>query len=345
MATLVLLPGGVALRRPAAVREVMARLLELDLTGLPRSARSVLLYLGSLICVKDPASPVYPRRATIARETGFSEPTIYRALDALERQGWISRDAQSQDAATGCFGDSMIRFGEAILQAFGRGCSTAHEPEISELRSEPAPACNEASTAPGINEPDAQVEPSPTLISQASLCIPGSFLEKSNPPAGFVEKRHSIPAELGFLQTVGQLKPEQIVTLMSVAKRHAVWLQDLVAAKADIIRRGAVKNLFGYLRSLIQSGTDWKWAARHRHEDAERVERETNSRRAARDALLEQSSAYAGKAFLNAKGRRFVVDENGQRVTTWIDGIRRVGQVDQAFVDAIRSGVLLACEA
>lgn len=353
MTTLVLLPGGIALRRPAAVREVMSRLLELDLTSLPRSARAVLLYLASLMDVRAPATPVHPRRATIARETGFSEPTIYRALDALEAKGWISRDVQRHAAHSGHFGESVIALGSAVVALFQAPEDAAAKPtpsaqKTSQLEALPGDAPIAKADIPAeLVAPTAElVAPAPTLISQVSLYVDQrSSLTRSNAPepaapAGALRKKMVIPDELRFLESVGQLRPDQIVTLMATAKRKSVWLQDLVAAKADVIRKGSVKNLFAYLRSLVDSNTDWTWARRHREDDVAAATRAGEALRAERGRVQAEIAPYAGKVFVNAAGRRFEVDSTGQRVTTWRDGVRRVGSVDRSLIEAIASGVL-----
>lgn len=344
MTTLVLLPGGIALRRPQAVRDVMARLLELDLSGLPRSARAVLLYLGSLINVGDPATPIYPKRATIARETGFSEPTVYRALDTLEMQGWITRDCQRQDADTGLFAESLIRMGEVVTALFAavrrQNVSPPEQNPSLLVSNEDAASLVESASPESIQKTSHEI-PSPTLILQAPLYgEQGSSLKRSNAPAALASSKVSLPAELHFLEQVGRLKPPQVVALMAVAKRHSVWLQDLVAAKSDVIRRGTIRNLFAYLRKLIQSGTDWKWTAKHRDEDVRQAENTGTALREKRAQLAQYAATLAGQVFVNAAGRRFEVDESGQRVVTRVDGCRRVGVIGQAFIDCIADGTL-----
>lgn len=329
MASLALTSG--IRRRPAAVLQLIDHVSTLSLPGLARSARDVLIYLASLADARQPQRPMWPKRETIARVTGLSEPTVYRALRALEASGFIERLPQENN---GAFGQAQIRLSATALpadpEALHADSEVGHEQPPTQQGGLMQAVETGSSDAPSITMIDApyvdqfEKEESKGLSPQPSSKKP--------------KKRTALPSALTWLVDQGYLEKHQVLSLLSIAKRSKVWLQDILSAKREQIAQSSIliKNLYAYLRYLIMSGTDWR-------AHGERIRAQENvdeHRKAEQERLVEAQRQHAGRTYRHVDGRRFSVTASGTMLYVFDAEDRCLGASPMSldFDDAVRAG-------
>jgi hypothetical protein len=120
-----------------------------------------------------------------------------------------------------------------------------------------------------------------------------------------------IPEDLRHLQDKHGMSGQDIVGLLSMAKRFGKRLQDVLIAKKAVIESGGIKNLWGYLAHLLScNDTDFAWIVKEKTADQkEQIEADE------RKAKVEQMSAdLAGKTISASDGTRYEVTPNGRFV-------------------------------
>ncbi|MBK6744696.1 MAG: hypothetical protein IPG66_17755 [Hydrogenophilales bacterium] len=273
--------------RPAIVRDFLRDLAKSELmVALPESAQRVLFYLASLIEKDGSDRPVTPARDTIAARTGLGVASVYRALSALQMKGHIQRSGQILEGSgyQTRFGNSPIFLGQTILLLFRKHLISHNTPRTSAV---PAP----------------NPEPSITAIDTYRNTV--VVKEQSKSALGHEPK---IPTDLRWLVTDCGLNSHDVVGLLSIAKRHGKRLQDVLFVKDQQIRSGSIRNLWGWLASLLSSTlTDYAWMARSKIRDAEKVNEE-NKKANEVDTLR---VSMAGKRFEAADGTVYEIDGNG----------------------------------
>lgn len=368
-------PSTSVLRFPAAIRNAL--LLAWEMPDLSVSERHVLVTI--IKCGVDkihPLTPVYPRKATIADLTGLSEPTVMRALSALERRNLIIRHEQTR-TTFGELGLSAIALTPycASLLALFPPTSVAN-PHVSSITTA-SPHHQSATTAPPPNAELPQ-HTSPSLKPEAtgipadhpSESSPKDPFAASRPPAQaahlsptidghmYTDKEQSLqkqsfrepfvpigatrlPPDLVFLHTKHGLSGPAVLALMRLAKVAGSLLSDVVAVVGLQIAHLRGRQLFGYLHRIISQRKDWS----HLRQTSERVRMERETAKARKQELAESIRSLTGKWFERPDGTRcYGVDKTlihcFERDTSgWIEIGSRPITTD--FVELVRAGSLL----
>ncbi|WP_224000015.1 helix-turn-helix domain-containing protein [Cupriavidus pinatubonensis] len=252
----------------------------------------------------DPTALAFLKKATIAGHLAISEATVYRALGALERAGLIERERQQRTRAN-LRVVGRIAFTGRLLQHIGMASqqfSAAMHHEIAPVES----GLSSASLArvSGVNNP----KQSSTKKHPGT----GSFVRINN---------QAVPFDLAPLVQDQELKASGLFLLMRLARNGGHRLSDIVSVAGHALRPLRGRELFAYLKSLLERPIDFGHVAR-----VQKAREEEERAATARAALEQQQVAqlverYRGKRVSAPGGRIYEVD-SASIVITETNGLR-----------------------
>ncbi|CAM3480753.1 MULTISPECIES: helix-turn-helix domain-containing protein [Cupriavidus] len=261
---------------------------------------------------KDPSALAFIKKATIAQHLGMSEATVYRALGALEDAGLIKRERQRRTRAQ-LEVVGRIGFSSKLLRCIGitslQVQSTIHVP----TRSDESGASTCLAPVNGVNK---------TMQSSTKKHPgPGSFLR--------IDGR-AVPMDLAPLVRDQALKMSALFLLMKLARTTGHRLSDVVSAAGNALRPLRGRELFAYLKSLLEMPVDYGHIVRTRklREDAGRAAEARATRE--RQQIAELVARYRGKRVSAPDGSTYEVDSasivfidrNGRRSSVGHDQAR-----------------------
>ena len=84
--------------RPFSIRAAIYRVWERSADhGFTRATTAVLqAIIAAGVSATNPFEPVFAKKSTLAKQAGYSEVSVYRAMRKLEKDGWICRAAQAR---------------------------------------------------------------------------------------------------------------------------------------------------------------------------------------------------------------------------------------------------------
>ncbi|WP_340526943.1 winged helix-turn-helix domain-containing protein [Cupriavidus necator] len=260
---------------------------------------------------KDPTSLAFIKKATIAQHLAISEATVYRALGALEDAGLIERERQ-QRTRTQLEVVGRIGFTAKLLQCIGiAGREFGHpEPRTGSDVSRSSASC--LAPVSGINNP-----------KQSST-------KKHPGPRAFVQiDDRAVPIDLATLVRDRELKASALFLLMRLARAAGHRLSDVVSAAGHALGALRGRELFAYLKSLLEKPIDYGHLVRTRK--AQENEEQAAEARAARERLLVSQlvERYRGRRISAPDGRTFEVDSASILITD-ANGRRSSQAHDQA---------------
>lgn len=335
MGTLALRERAQSMRRPVSVKRLMLSVMALNMSGLPRTTRDVLLYLVSLVDAGDHQAPVFPQRETIAAATGLSLPTVYRHLKALAAAGYIERMPQRHDDA-GTFADAPLCLMSRVLSETAAGCDSHDSCGAPDAKEEYGGTTQDR-LSQGVVATD-----SPSINLKDALYVDLKKTSKESLDSGLPHTRpktNNIPASLQWLLGIG-LDAGKILSLMVIAKRAGVWLQDLIEVKRDFIAdpKSGIRSLFAYLRSLLLSDTDWAWVRKRQAKQTVAVVEKS----AAEIRMAEWAAKLAGTDWRHKDGRRLSFVSSGFQFTVFTPGKGVAGgPISLDLIEAIERGFLV----
>ncbi|WP_258234685.1 helix-turn-helix transcriptional regulator [Cupriavidus pinatubonensis] len=251
----------------------------------------------------DPTALAFLKKATIAEYLAISEATVYRALGTLERAGLIERERQQRTRAN-LQVVGRIAFTGKLLQHIGmasRQLSATMHHEIAPVESGLSGSLARVS---GVNNP-----------KQSST--------KKHPGSGsFVRiNKQAVPVDLAPLVQHQELKASGLFLLMRLARKGGHRLSDIVSVAGHALRPLRGRELFAYLKSLLERPIDFGHVAR-----VQKAREEGERAATARAALEQQQIAqlverYRGRQVSAPCGRIYEVD-SASIVITETNGLR-----------------------
>ncbi|MFC4518426.1 helix-turn-helix transcriptional regulator [Cupriavidus pinatubonensis] len=254
---------------------------------------------------KDPTSLAFVKKSTIAQHLGISEATVYRALSSLESMGLIERERQ-QRTRTKLKVIARIAFTGKLLQYIG-------------IPSQPSRKTNRQDLAL-------------SLAPMRDMNHPKQSSTKKHPLAGaFVRiDERPVPLDLAPLVQRQQLRTSGLFLLMRLARNAGHRLSDVVSAAGPALRPLRGRELFAYLKSLLQRPIDFGCVARMQQAQRDELCASKLKKSLERRRIAELVERYRGRQVSSPCGRIFEVDSASVAFTD-ANGIRRSLAHAQAY--------------
>ena len=276
-----------------------------DFRALHITSRQVLATLIRFALNKtDPTALAFLKKATIAEHLAISEATVYRALGTLERAGLIEREQQQRTRAN--------------LRVVGRIAFTGRLLERIGMASRQLRATKHHEITPGESG-----VPSASLARMSGVNNPKQSSTKKHPGTGaFVRiNNQAVPFDLAPLVQHQELKASGLFLLMRLARKGGHRLSDIVSVAGHALRPLRGRELFAYLKSLLERPIDFGHVAR-----MQKAREEEERAATARAALEQQQIAqlverYRGRQVSGPCGRIYEVD-SASIVITETNGLR-----------------------
>ncbi|MFJ4291217.1 helix-turn-helix domain-containing protein [Cupriavidus sp. NPDC089707] len=277
-------------RLPERILRAIALVYESDgLRTLHITSRQVLATLVRFaLNQKDPSALAFIKKATIGQHLGISEATVYRALGTLEHAGLIERERQRRTMAQ-LEVVGRIRFSAKLLRCIGIACRDLRS--TVPARSDESRASTGLAPVSGVNKNKQS--------STKKHPGPGSFLR--------IDGR-AVPMDLAPLVRDQALKTSALFLLMRLARTAGHRLSDVVAAAGNALRPLQGRELFAYLKSLLDKPTDYGHVVRtcKAREDEERAAEARATQE--RQQIAELVAKYQGKRVSAPDGSTCEVD-------------------------------------
>lgn len=276
-----------------------------DFRALHITSRQVLATLIRFALNKtDPTALAFLKKATIAKHLAISEATVYRALGTLERAGLIERERQQRTRAN-LQVVGRIAFTERLLERIGMASRRLRATEDHEI----------AFRESGV--------PSASLARMSGVNNPKQSSTKKHPGTGsFVRiNNQAVPFDLVPLVQHQELKASGLFLLMRLARKGGHRLSDIVAVAGHALKPLRGRELFAYLKSLLEKSIDFGHVARM--QKAQEEEERTATAKAALEQLQisQLLERYRGRQVSAPCGRIYEVD-SASIVITETNGLR-----------------------
>ncbi|CAG9183490.1 hypothetical protein LMG23994_05144 [Cupriavidus pinatubonensis] len=279
-------------RLPERILKAIALVYESDgLRALHITNRQVLATLVRFaLNQQDPSALAFIKKATIAQHLGISEATVYRALGALEDAGLIERERQQRTRAQFEV-VGRIGFSAKLLRCIGIASpqlqSTVH-----------IPACSDESGA------STRIAP----VSGVNKAMQSSTKKHPGPGSFLLIDGRVVPMDLAPLVRDQALKMSALFLLMRLARTAGHRLSDVVSAAGNALTPLRGRELFAYLKSLLEKPVDYGHVVRTRklREDEERAAEARATQE--RQQIAELVEKYRGKLVSASDGSTYEVD-------------------------------------
>lgn len=268
--------------------------------ALPVRARVVLAELARTVDVKNPLGDIFMSRENMSARCRIPVRTLTRALTDLEHAGLITRQRQNRytyQEYAGCFYRANLnltvkaaRFLGLIADEVAQEAPLEDRADLQAIKADASGSIDKAFPQPQANVAD------------------GAIYKDLSPSSFQKRQPGQLPADLQRLLALGFHK-FLVFRLMREAREQGKYLSDVVNATWQHLK-GAHAPI-NYLRSLIQSPTDFSYQVRTKKEAEHRqtqIQREASTVRAAVDRC-------AGKVFFDNEQRRIVLSHDAQLMT------------------------------
>ncbi|WP_232232589.1 MULTISPECIES: helix-turn-helix transcriptional regulator [Cupriavidus] len=239
---------------------------------------------------QDPSALAFIRKATIAQHLGISEATVYRALGSLEDAGLIKRERQQRTRAQ-LEVVGRIGFSAKLLRCIGIASPQLQSSVHVSARSYDSGASTRIAPVSGVNK---------TMQSSTKKHPgPGSFV--------LIDGR-AVPMDLAPLVRDQALRMSALFLLMRLARTAGHRLSNVVSAAGNALTALRGRELFAYLKSLLEKPVDYGHVVRTRklREDEERAAEALATRE--RQQIAELVERYRGKRVSAPDGSTYEVD-------------------------------------
>ena len=320
-----------------------------SLRQLSRNARDVLRYLIRLVDCRTPASPIFAFKRTIADHVGFSESSVYRALNELVNDNWIMRQSQRRKSRNGRLSGADIQLTKALCESLGlRGFSGNVLDDASAL-ADRAHAADSLSTPSGQGRAGVATRPRVNLtdgyINTEQIQKIQSLQKHSSAPSVTVATqttlapRTKLPEEFSWLIEQKNLTLPQVFLLMREFSQRQQRLSDALVQTRHRVEQLPNTDVFPYLRALAKAPTDFAWLRKQREQAdiaQQRVERVTAG-------LNERVHALHGSFLVTKSGAIHQVEATTNMARVWWQEPER-GRLREGYTP-IQADYLVALEA
>lgn len=323
--------------RPSAVRTAIYQVWEHSgACGFTRAATRVLqAIIATGVSSESPFTPVFAKKATLAKLADCSEITVYRALKSLECAGWIKRNHQER-MDDGLMDIGLITITEklAILVGLIDEVSgliddlVARDERSTSAQADPAPNAllpaveNLSPLRPSDSLPIE--EPPPPFAASENrgdcpemkdgmmdgpiyrgerLVYPNASVNYQSTVSKFVRMDgRSVAVELVWLINEKRLTYQQLFKLQKLAKQvPGQQLSDFVAYRSERIKQLSTNNdCYRYIKSFIDEGIDARYLVGQRAKTEHQAHRRSQRNEAAekRQAWIK---AHGDMTFISSK--------------------------------------------
>lgn len=277
-----------------------------DFNIFTKSVRNVLVEIVKRLDLDGISAPIWFKRANAASSQNISLRTVYTALAALEKAGYIVRHPQPI-CSNGYYGCARIRITKALAELLGFPWPESSEAEKHENDFSHQPSANATARtifySNSFNKKQPQERDSFHEIEEEVK----KSLPKPPTPSLF-QRDHA----LRKLLVLG-LSKSAVYSLMGLCKKAGQRLSEVVeyiGARLDQI--GSSSGVYAYLRACITSGQDFTYKNQRKQEEAETADQKKDEAKAFSDGLAEFRKKYAGKYFKGLKsGKIWKIDSSG----------------------------------
>jgi hypothetical protein len=329
--------AGAAVRVPSYPLSILKGCASIDevpeFRDLPDGFIRVVMRLVKKISVATPFQPIFARRETLARESNKSCETVGRAIRWLEENELITRQQKSRPGLRGS--EALIRPTKKFITALGIGASP--KPNAPATTARPVVISDGSVSANQVNNLKRQSEETACKSDyQKKLSTEGDFVAKK--ATGVRIDGKSLPAELVWMVSDGNLPATGVLRLMKIAKETGKRLSDVVAVAYQYLVKLRGRALFAYVSTLLRQDKDYRQIIKVQTETIATEHKAQQDR----DLVARKSEEWQGRRFQAHDGRIFTVEAKGYlQVSTGDTGRVLGGQwIDIYFVDAVIEGKL-----
>ena len=365
--------------RPSPVRVAIYRVWErsADLGFTRATTRVLQAIIAAGVSADKPFNSVFAKKATLASLADCSEVTVYRAMNQLEKEGWIQREHQER------LDDGMLDIGHikiteklAVLIGFVES--------ITSNMSSVDDNCGEQSIDQATND-RGHIDGQPDQIdeSMATLKAPRrgneGWLDKPDQGDPSTEMKHgmtdgpiyrgeqmvypkasvnnqstrkefvrmdgrAVAQELVWLITEGKLTYGQLFKLQRLAKQiPGQELSDFVAYRSERLKQLTTTNdCYRYLKKFIDDGIDARYLCAQRAKMQHRTKR-TTQRKKVEDVVCNWAKSFDGRTLVSAKtGKAYLVHAQSGTIEIVREGVPAniSMKIDRRFMRAVQAGEL-----
>ncbi len=308
--------------RPASIRGAIYRVWDHSVSlGFTKTTTAVLqAILAAGVSADHPFEPVFAKKATLAKMARCSEVSVYRAMRALENDGWIKRTNQGR-LEDGSLDIGLVAITEKLAMICclvvsysdaetGTGETSGQQSSDDQLEPQATAA---APGATPVLKPSAPAKISLDPDSKSTLPTSDKHQMKDGLPDGpiyrdeqWVYRKASVnhqSTQSGYVRIDGRSVAQELVWLIQekrltfgglfqlqkMAKRvPGQQLSDFVAYRSERLKQlPSANDCYRYLKKLIEDGLDARFLC------AERAKRDHQaSRRQQRDAAVANRESW-----------------------------------------------------
>lgn len=365
--------------RPSPVRVAIYRVWERSADfGFTRATTRVLqAIIAAGVSAHAPFAPVFAKKATLAKLADCSEVTVYRALNQLEKEGWINREHQERlDDGLLDVGNIQITEKLALLLGF-IDCANPELPSIDDnnedqliddpfrvRKSGPEPECAYIESPHDVNaedSPSLQPVENPendcvgmqmkdglqdgSIYRGEQKVYPKASVNYQSTRSQFVRMDgRSVAQELVWLITEKRLTYGQLFKLQNMAKQvPGQQLSDFVSYRSERLKQLATTNdCYRYLKKFIDDGIDARYLCSQRAKQQHRVKR-SSQRKQLEDAVYIWAKAFDGRTLISkTTGKAYLIHAQSGTIELVCDGVPKNSsmKLDRRFMRAVHAGKL-----
>ena len=365
--------------RPSPVRVAIYRVWErsADLGFTRATTRVLQAIIAAGVSADKPFNSVFAKKATLAALADCSQVTVYRAMNQLEKEGWIQREHQER------LDDGMLDIGHikiteklAVLIGFVESV-TSNPPTVGDNCDEQSvdKATNDhgqiygqtgqideamaSVQAPrrvnegGLDRP-AQGEPATQMkhgmkdgpiYSGEQMVYPKASVNNQSTRRQFIRMDgRAVAQELVWLITEGRLTYGQLFKLQRLAKQvQGQELSDFVAYRSERLKQLTTTNdCYRYLKKFIDDGIDARYLCAQRAKMQHRTKR-TRQRKKIEDVVTNWAKSFDGRTLVSAKtGKEYLVHAQSGTIEIVREGVPAniSMKIDRRFMRAVQAGDL-----
>ena len=365
--------------RPSPVRVAIYRVWErsADLGFTRATTRVLQAIIAAGVSADNPFNSVFAKKATLAALADCSQVTVYRAMNQLEKEGWIQREHQER------LDDGMLDIGHikiteklAVLIGFVESV-TSNLPSVGDNCGEQSvdKATNDHGHIDGqtgqIDEAMASVQAprrgneggldrpaqgeSATQMKHGmkdgpiyrgeQMVYPKASVNNQSTRRQFIRMDgRAVAQELVWLITEGRLTYGQLFKLQRLAKQvQGQELSDFVAYRSERLKQLTTTNdCYRYLKKFIDDGIDARYLCSQRAKQQHRVKR-SSQRKQLEDAVYIWAKAFDGRTLISkTTGKAYLIHAQSGTIELVCDGVPKNSsmKLDRRFMRAVQAGKL-----
>lgn len=365
--------------RPSPVRVAIYRVWErsADLGFTRATTRVLQAIIAAGVSADKPFNSVFAKKATLAALADCSEVTVYRAMNQLEKDGWIQREHQERlddgmldighikiteklavligfvESVTSNLSSVVDNFGEQTVDdaANDQGHIDGQPDQIDEataplqdlLRGKERGLVNSAQGVLSTEMKHGMTDG--PIYRGEQMVYPKASVNNQSTRKEFVRMDgRTVAQELVWLITEGRLTYGQLFKLQRLAKQvPGQELSDFVAYRSERLKQLTTTNdCYRYLKKFIDDGIDARYLCAQRAKMQHRSKR-TTQRKKVEDVVANWAKSFDGRTLVSAKtGKAYLVHAQSGTIEIVREGVPAniSMKIDRRFMRAVQGGEL-----